>query len=113
MTVRVAITPNGDRSLTRSGIKPAVAPEIVNISVDGKQIQAPKGQMLIKAAQDNGIYVPRFCWHARMRPVGMCRMCLVEIETPRGRALITACTNPVAEGMVVDTQSEVVKKAQE
>ena len=69
--------------------------------------------MLIQAAQNNGNYIPRFCWHSRMKPVGMCRMCLVEVETPRGKALITACTNAVAEGMVVDTKSEVVKKAQE
>ena len=87
--------------------------ETVRITVDGREIEAPKGEMLIKAAQDEGTYIPRFCWHPRMKPVGMCRMCLVEIETPRGRALITACTNPVADGMVVDTQSEVVKKAQE
>lgn len=87
--------------------------ETVKITVDGKEMQVPKGEMLIKAAQDNGNYIPRFCWHPRMKPVGMCRMCLVEIETPRGRALITACTNPVAEGMVVDTKSDVVKKAQE
>ena len=87
--------------------------ETVKIQVDGREIEAAKGEMLIKAAQDRGTYIPRFCWHPRMKPVGMCRMCLVEIETPRGRALITACTNPVAEGMVVDTQSEVVKKAQE
>ncbi len=87
--------------------------ETVKLTVDGGEIEAPKGEMLIKAAQDKGTYIPRFCWHPRMKPVGMCRMCLVEVETPRGRALITACTNPVAEGMVVDTRSDVVKKAQE
>ena len=85
----------------------------MTITVDGKEMQVPKGQMLIQAAQNNGNYIPRFCWHSRMKPVGMCRMCLVEVETPRGKALITACTNAVADGMVVDTKSEVVKKAQE
>jgi NADH-quinone oxidoreductase subunit G len=87
--------------------------ESVRITIDGRELDVPKGELLIKAAQDKGTYIPRFCWHSRMKPVGMCRMCLVEVETPRGRALITACTNPVADGMVVDTQSEVVKKAQE
>jgi NADH-quinone oxidoreductase subunit G len=48
-----------------------------------------------------------------MEPVGMCRMCLVEIETPRGPMLVTSCTNTVAEGMVVDTRNDTVKKAQE
>ncbi len=75
--------------------------------------QVPAGELLIKAAQDEGTYIPRFCWHERMSPVGMCRMCLVEIETPRGPMMVTACTNPVSDGMVVDTESEEVKKAQE
>ena len=85
----------------------------VLITVDGKQIEAAPGEMLIKAAQDGGTYIPRFCWHERMNPVGMCRMCLVEVDGPRGPMMITACTNPVAEGMVVDTQNDTVKKAQE
>jgi NADH-quinone oxidoreductase subunit G len=87
--------------------------ETVKVTVDGRQIEVPKGELIIKAAQDNGTYIPRFCWHPRMKPVGMCRMCLVEIETARGRALITACTNTVADEMIVDTQSAVVRKAQE
>ncbi len=111
MTQPVKIGDN--RSLSRSGIKVDIVEETVTITVDGKEMQVPKGQMLIQAAQNNGNYIPRFCWHSRMKPVGMCRMCLVEVETPRGKALITACTNAVADGMVVDTKSEVVKKAQE
>ncbi|HEY6628707.1 MAG TPA: 2Fe-2S iron-sulfur cluster-binding protein, partial [Acidimicrobiia bacterium] len=87
--------------------------DIVNITVDGKPMEAKPGEMLIKAAQDGGTYIPRFCWHERMNPVGMCRMCLVEVQGPRGPMIITACTNPVAEGMVVDTQNATVKKAQE
>ena len=69
--------------------------------------------LLIEAAQETGNYIPRFCWHPRMKPVGMCRMCLVEIGDPRGMMLTTACTTKVAEGMVVDTDSDVVTKAQE
>jgi NADH-quinone oxidoreductase subunit G len=87
--------------------------DMVKITVDGKEMEVPKGELIIKAAQDNGTYIPRFCWHPRMNPVGMCRMCLVQIETPRGPMVITACTNPVADGMVVDTKNDVVKKAQE
>ncbi|MGH8958349.1 MAG: NADH-quinone oxidoreductase subunit NuoG, partial [Acidimicrobiia bacterium] len=99
--------------LTREGIKASIGSEMVKVTVDGREFEAPKGQMLIKAAQDHGTYIPRFCWHSRMRPVGMCRMCLVEMDTPKGRVLITACTNPVADGMVIDTKSDVAKKAQE
>ncbi|MDH3606836.1 MAG: NADH-quinone oxidoreductase subunit NuoG [Acidimicrobiia bacterium] len=85
----------------------------VTITLDGEERQVPAGTLLIQAAQDEGTYIPRFCWHPRMKPVGMCRMCLVEVDTGRGPALTTSCTMPCTEGMVVDTKSDVVKKAQE
>ena len=88
-------------------------PNLVAVTINGIEHQVPSGDLLIKAAQDNGTYIPRFCWHERMQPVGMCRMCLVQIETPRGPMLVTACTNTVADGMVVDTENREVKKAQE
>lgn len=87
--------------------------DLVTIKVDGKEFEVRQGELIIKAAQDHGTYIPRFCWHPRMNPVGMCRMCLVEIDTPRGPMMITACTNPVADGMVVDTKNDTVRKAQE
>ncbi len=87
--------------------------EMVTINVDGEERQVAAGELLIKAAQDTGTYIPRFCWHERMNPVGMCRMCLVEVETPRGPALVPACTTNVADGMVVDTKGGDVAKAQE
>jgi NADH-quinone oxidoreductase subunit G len=87
--------------------------ETVTITVDGKELVVPAGELVIEAAEDNGNYIPRFCWHPRMEPVGMCRMCLVEIEGPRGTLLTTSCTARVADGMVVNTQSDTVKKAQE
>ena len=87
--------------------------ETVKLTIDGKEISATAGSWLIQAADDAGIYIPRFCYHPRMKPVGMCRMCLVEVEGPRGPTLMPACYNPVAEGMVVHTASEMAKKAQE
>lgn len=87
--------------------------EMVTITVDGTEVEVPAGELLIKAAQDHGTYIPRFCWHPRMKPVGMCRMCLVEVEGPRGVALVPACMQPVNDGMVVHTESPVAKKAQE
>ena len=77
----------------------AARPRRCTITVDGRAVEVPKGELLIKAAQEHGTYIPRFCWHERMKPVGMCRMCLVEIEGVRG--LPPACTTPVADGMVV------------
>ncbi|MEN3313836.1 MAG: NADH-quinone oxidoreductase subunit [Acidimicrobiaceae bacterium] len=85
----------------------------VAITVDGKAVEARKGEMLIAAAERAGIYIPRFCWHPRMKPVGMCRMCLVEVKGPRGFSLMPSCYVPVAEGQEVVTTSEKVKKAQD
>ncbi len=85
--------------------------EMVKVTIDGTTVEVPKGELLIKAAQEHGTYIPRFCWHERMKPVGMCRMCLVEVEGVRG--LPPACTTPVADGMVVNTLSDAVKDAQD
>ena len=85
----------------------------VSITVDGRTIEAEPGELLIAAAERDGTYIPRFCHHPRMKPVGMCRMCIVEVDTGRGPTLQPACMLPVAEGMVVDTESPVTKKAQD
>ncbi len=87
--------------------------DLVTITVDGVEMQGRAGEVLIKVAEENGSYIPRFCWHPRMKPAGLCRMCLVEVIGPRGRMLVPSCTTTINEGMVVDTQSAVVKKAQE
>ena len=85
----------------------------IKINVNGSEISSKPDQLIIEACEDSGIHIPRFCWHKRMDPVGMCRMCLVEIEPPRGKALVPSCTTKVSEDLVVDTESDVVKKAQE
>ena len=85
----------------------------VSITLDGRRITTPAGQFLIAAAEDAGVYIPRFCYHPRMKPVGMCRMCLVEVSGPRGATLQPACYVPVADGMEVVTTSDKVRKAQD
>ncbi len=87
--------------------------EFVTIHVDGEERHVLGGQPLIQACLDTGAYVPHFCYHPRMEPVGMCRQCMVEIETPRGKMLVPSCTTHTTHGMVVHTQSETVKKVQE
>jgi NADH-quinone oxidoreductase subunit G len=87
--------------------------DVVILTINGKQIEAKPGELVIEAAERNGTYIPRFCYHPRMEPVGMCRMCIVEIDTGRGPALQPACMIPVAPDMAVDTESEVTKKAQD
>jgi NADH-quinone oxidoreductase subunit G len=82
-------------------------------TLDGRIVSARQGELLIAAAERAGTYIPRFCYHPRMEPVGMCRMCLVEVEGPRGATLQPACFIEAGDGMVVDTTSEKVKKAQD
>jgi NADH-quinone oxidoreductase subunit G len=92
---------------------PSDGAEPITVTIDGRQIPARPGQLIIQAADDAGIYIPRFCYHPRMKPVGMCRMCLVEVSGPRGSTLMPACYNTVADGMEVQTASRMAKKAQE
>ncbi len=87
--------------------------QTITIKVDGRLITAEPGEMIIAAAERAGIYIPRFCYHPRMKPVGMCRMCLVDVEGPHGPALVPSCFVPVAEGQEITTKSERVKKAQD
>jgi NADH-quinone oxidoreductase subunit G len=85
----------------------------VSVTINGRAFEARPGELLIEAAERAGTYVPRFCYHPRMEPVGMCRMCLVEVDGPRGATLQPACYLRVNEGMSVNTESEKVKKAQD
>lgn len=87
--------------------------DLVTFTVNGQEMSAPKGELLIRAAERNGVYIPRFCWHPRMQPVGMCRMCLVEMDGPRGKMMVTACTTTVNDGMSIETESATAAKAQE
>jgi NADH-quinone oxidoreductase subunit G len=77
--------------------------ELVNIEIDGKPVQAPKGAMVIHATDAQGAYVPRFCYHEKLSIAANCRMCLVEVE--KAPKPLPACATPVAEGMKVFTRS--------
>ena len=85
----------------------------VSVTVNGTEIQANPDELLIDACERTGTYIPRFCYHSRMNPVGMCRMCLVEVDTGRGPALQPSCMLPVTEGMTVETETDLTKKAQD
>ncbi len=105
----------------------------VTLTIDGHQVTVPQGTVLVDAAKKIGIDIPVFCYHPKLEPVGMCRMCLVEIGRPlidRGSGqpvlnddgsptiqfnpkLETACTTPVSEGMVVLGMTDKVKAGRE
>ncbi|WCO66723.1 NADH-quinone oxidoreductase subunit NuoG [Iamia majanohamensis] len=84
----------------------------VQITVDGQAFTARQGELVIDAAERAGVYIPRFCYHPRMTPVGMCRQCLVEIDTGRGPALQPSCMIEASDGMTVETGTQVAIKAQ-
>ncbi len=92
----------------------------VRVTIDGRDLSVPKGTLIVDAAKKLGIDIPVFCYHPKMKPVGMCRMCLVEVGRPQrrprhrtawcaidagsagdrssSRKLETACTTPVEDG---------------
>ena len=84
----------------------------ITLTVDGKSVTVPKGTLIIRAAEQLGIEIPRFCDHPLLEPIGACRQCYVEVEGQR--KLLTSCTSPVTPDMVVRTQntSDAARKAQ-
>ncbi len=106
--------------------------DLVNLFIDDKPVSVPKGTLIVDAAKKMGADIPVFCYHPKLEPVGMCRMCLVEVGRPRidpqtrqpvigadgqaemawGPKLETGCNTPVSQGMRVRTQSDKVKLAQ-
>ncbi|MDQ6524661.1 NADH-quinone oxidoreductase subunit G [Nocardioides sp. LHD-245] len=93
--------------------------DLVIVTIDGVQVSVPKDTLVIRAAEQVGVQVPRFCDHPLLAPVGACRQCLVDVpDAGNGRGFPkpqASCTLPVAEGMVVSTQvsSPVADKAQQ
>ena len=105
--------------------------KMVTLTIDGKKVTVPEGTIVVDAAKEAGVNIPVFCYHPKLQPVGMCRMCLVEIGRPMvdratgevvkeadgtpkisfGPKLETSCTTPVSEGMAVVTTSEKVTDA--
>ena len=81
-------------------------PDELSITIDGREVRATADQMVLEAANAAGIYIPYLCYHPGMKPYGACRMCVVDVEGPRGTATLASCTLPVADGMVVHTNAE-------
>jgi NADH-quinone oxidoreductase subunit G len=80
-----------------------MADDLVNIEIDGVAAQAKKGEMIIRATDRLGVYVPRFCYHDKLTIAANCRMCLVEVE--KAPKPLPACATPVTEGMKIFTKS--------
>ncbi len=85
--------------------------ETVKVIINGKEVEAPRGKLLLEVCFDAGFPIPNFCYYKDLPPQAACRMCLVRIEK-MGR-LQTACTVRVSEGMVVTTESEEIRQARQ
>jgi NADH-quinone oxidoreductase subunit G len=83
--------------------------ETVNLTINGRRVRAPRGELLIEACELNGVYLPRFCHFTGLTPQASCRMCVVRVDNPKSPKLQTACTMPVTDGMIVTTDSEEIE----
>ena len=110
----MTLTTPARRRRSRPGTPgPHTPPDAVHCTIDGFDVAVPKGTLIIRAAEQIGVQIPRFCDHPLLEPVGACRQCLVEVEGQRKP--VASCTMPVTEGMVVKTQltSPEADKAQQ
>ncbi|MBR4401070.1 MAG: [Synergistes sp.] len=82
--------------------------DLVKVTIDGKTVEVPSNFTVIEAAAKAGIRIPQLCYHPELEKVGACRVCIVEIEKARG--LGAACVYPVADGMVVHTNTQKVRE---
>ncbi|WP_062317365.1 NADH-quinone oxidoreductase subunit G [Demequina maris] len=108
--------------MTATADKPAAeVVDTVSLTIDGTEVSVPKGTLIIRAAEQVGIEIPRFCDHPALKPAGACRQCLVDVASPGPDGNLRAfpkpqasCTMTVTEGMVVNTQhtSEEADRAQ-
>ena len=87
-----------------------MAEELVNIEVNGVPLKARKGEMIMRATDAHGVYIPRFCYHEKLSVAANCRMCLVEVE--KAPKPLPACATRVAEGMKIFTSSPKATTAQ-
>ena len=82
---------------------------MAKVTVDGVSVEVPNGSSVLQACEAVGVEIPRFCYHERLSVAGNCRMCLVEIE--KAPKPVASCAYPVADGMVVKTDTEMVRRA--
>jgi NADH-quinone oxidoreductase subunit G len=82
---------------------------MAKLTIDGIEVEVPNGSSVLQAAEAAGVEIPRFCYHERLSIAGNCRMCLVEIEKMPPKP-VASCGMPVSEGMVVHTDSEMVRR---
>jgi NADH dehydrogenase/NADH:ubiquinone oxidoreductase subunit G len=86
---------------------------MITLTIDGKRIQTQPDRTLLEAAREHAIWIPTLCYHEALKPYGGCRLCVVELETPRGPRLVAACTYPCEDGVVVRTDTQTVQESRQ
>ena len=81
----------------------------MHITIDGKELEFESGQTIYEVAKENGIFIPVLCHQEHIKPVGACRICVVEVE--RARTLVASCAMPAEDGLVVYTQTDRVLRS--
>src|SRR5690606_19683069 len=97
---------------TKHELKPyqrVIEEYMVQITINNKQIDVPEGTTVLRAAEMAGIQIPKLCEHKELTPYGGCRLCIVEVQGVR--VPMASCTLPVNNGMVVNTETEAIKKS--
>ena len=111
-----AVSPTTTKTTTMptSTLQPSIqmpVPQLIEVIINDKPVQIAAGSVIIQACAAAGIDIPRFCYHEKLAIAGNCRMCLVQVE--KMPKLIASCSQPVAPGMRIQTESAQVKKARE
>jgi heterodisulfide reductase subunit A len=91
----------------------ASASDRVLVSVDGRTSEVPRGTTIFTAARQMGVTIPTLCNYRGLLPYGSCRVCLVELQTPRGGQLVASCSYPIENELTVRTETEEVKQARQ
>ncbi|NIO00013.1 MAG: 2Fe-2S iron-sulfur cluster binding domain-containing protein [Anaerolineae bacterium] len=84
---------------------------MMTLTIDGQRVEAMEGSSILEVAREYGIEIPTLCYHEALEPYGSCRLCVVELETPRGPQLVASCVYLAEEGAVVRTGSEMVQRS--
>ena len=121
MTVTTSPAAGGNAVSSGGNAQIPANPDLITLTIDGVAVSVPKGTLVIRAAEQVGVQIPRFCDHPLLEPVGACRQCLVEVATPGPDGSLrsmpkpmASCTTTVSEGMQVKSQhtSAMADKAQ-
>lgn len=86
---------------------------MLTLTIDGQTIHTQPGRTLLEAAREHAIWIPTLCYHEALKPYGGCRLCVVELETPRGPRVVASCTYPCEEGAMVRTDTEMVRQSRQ